>query len=386
MNHKGIYLDYNATTPCDSRVIEKMLPFFTETYGNPANGFHRQGRMAAKAVDEAREQIANLIGAKQNEIVFTGGASESNNLAIFGVARLSENAARKRIISSLIEHKAVLNPCKKLSEEGFEITLLSVNSNGEINLEHAKTEFDARTLLVSIHLANNEIGTIQPIQEISDLAHRVGAIVHCDAAQAVGKIPVNVEELGVDLLSISAHKFYGPKGVGALYVRGGIRAIPLEPLIYGGGQERGVRSGTTNVPGIVGFGEAARICSSYLNDEIIRITDLRNALEEGLFANIPELVINARKANRLPNTSSLTFPRVEADALLLNLPDVMLSTGSACSSGAMDPSHVLQAIGITREDAHRTVRASLGRYTTMDQVSFVVNKIVPIYKLLAEAT
>lgn len=361
---KPIYLDNNATTPCDPRVLEKMLPFFTEIYGNPANGLHLQGRLAAKAVDLAREQVANLIGAQPNEIVFTSGATESDNLAIFGVTRMQKNNLRPRIISSQIEHKAVLNPCKKISNEGFEITLLPVNSQGEISTNRAEAEIDDRTLLVSVHLANNEIGTIQPIKEIANIAHQHGALVHCDAAQAVGKIPVDVDKLGVDLLSISAHKLYGPKGIGALYVRGGLQSIPLEPLFYGGGQEKGIRSGTTNVTGIVGFGEACELANKLIVEENARLTGLRNKLEETISSHSNLIRINATGATRLPNTSSITLVGIDADAFLLNMPEVMMGTGSACTSGALEPSHVLQAIGLSREDASSTVRASLGRFTS----------------------
>ena len=371
-----IYLDYNATTPCDPRVVEKMLPFFSELYGNPSNGFHRQGRMAAKAVDTAREQVAELIGAHSNEIIFTSGATESDNLAIIGLAHAKRNNQRKGVISSQIEHKAVLNSCKKLSEEGFEVSLLSVDSLGVINLQQAKAEINERTLLVSIHLANNEIGTIQRIQDISEIAHQKGALVHCDAAQAVGKISVNVETLGVDLLSVSAHKFYGPKGVGALYVRGGTRAIPLEPLLFGGGQEKGVRPGTTNVASIVGFGEASRLVAELLDEESKRIKVLRDQLEKSLLDEIKGIGINAFGANRLPNTSSITFSGIDADALLFNIPKVMLGTGSACNSGAVEPSHVLQSIGLSREASSSTIRASLGRFVREDEIPLVSEYII----------
>ena len=374
-----IYLDYNATTPCDPRVVEKMLPYFSEIYGNPSNGYHRQGRLSAQAVSKAREQVANLIGAEPHEVIFTSGATESNNQAILGLARLHKTNPRKRIVTSKIEHKAVLNPFKKLSEEGFEIILLDVDSQGVVSIDQAKEYIDEKTLLVSIHLANNEIGTIQPVQEIVEIAHQHGALVHTDAAQAVGKIPVDVQGLGVDMLSMSAHKLYGPKGIGALYIRNGIRSVPMEPLLYGGGQENGFRSGTTNVPGIVGFGEAARISMEVLTEEMIRISSLRDRLEELLLHGIPNLIINAQKAKRLPNTSSLTFPGVEADALLLNLPDVMMGTGSACNAGAVEPSHVLQAIGLRREVASCTVRASLGRFVNDKDILKASDTITKVY-------
>jgi cysteine desulfurase len=380
---KPIYLDNNATTPCDPLVVEKMLPFFTETYGNPSNGLHRQGRMAAKAVEDAREQIAILIGAQPNEIFFTGGATESDNLAIFGITRLQKNNPKKQIISSQIEHKAVLYPCKKLMTEGIDVVFLSVDNQGSVNVDQALEGINPDTLLVSIHLANNEIGTIQPVKKIAEFAHRVGAIVHSDAAQAVGKIHVNVNDLDVDLLSFSSHKIYGPKGVGALFIRGGLRANPLEPLVYGGGQEKGIRSGTTNVSGIVGFGEAAKITQKSLSEEGLRINDLRNIFEKGLLSEIPGLIINGYNATlRLPNTSSLTFPKIDADALLLNLPDVMLGTGSACTSGTIEPSHVLQAIGLTRGEAQSTIRASLGRFTTHEQITIAIKLLVSAFKSL----
>lgn len=383
MNTNGIstpiYLDNNATTPCDPRVLEKMLPFFTEVYGNPANGYHKQGRDAAKAIDIAREQVASLIGAQPYEIIFTAGATESNNLAILGTARIHSNNSRRVIVTSKIEHKAVLNPFKKLSSERFDPVIVSVDRSGVIDIGESKRAISSETLLVSIHLANNEIGTIQPIKEITKLAHQVGAIVHCDAAQGVGKIPVDVEELDVDLLSLSAHKFYGPKGIGALYIRGGTRQIPLEPLTYGGGQENDIRSGTSNVPGIVGLGEAASICQRELIGDGKRIRILRGMLEEGLGSVIPDLKVNALGATRLPNTSSLTFPDVDADVLLLNLPEMMLGTGSACNSGAMEPSHVLESIGLSRDAAHRTIRASLGRFTIKDQIDYAIEKIAAAY-------
>jgi len=366
----AIYLDYNATTPCDPRVVEKMLPFLTEWYGNPATGLHLQGRKAARTVDEAREQIAALINCRPGELIFTAGATESNNLAILGLGRAHRHGGRTRIVTSAVEHKAVLLPCRQLQEEGYELIVLPVDSQGRVSIDEAEAAINDQTLLVSVQAANNEVGTLQPIAAIAEIAHERGAIVHCDAAQAVGKIPVDLaaEAWQVDLLSISAHKLYGPKGIGALYVRNGPRALVLEPLQYGGGQEHGLRPGTTNVPGIVGFGEACRICTAELAQESIRIAGLRDRFEQALLAGTPGLKINGCGAQRLPNTSSLTFPGVDADALLLNLPGVMMGTGSACSSGALEPSHVLLAMGLSRAEAGATVRTSLGRYTTLDEV------------------
>ena len=365
-----IYLDHNATTPCDPRVVAKILPFFSEWYGNPATGLHLQGRRAARAVDEAREQVAALIGCQPGELIFTAGATESNNLAILGLGRANRNSGRTRIVTTAVEHKAVLLPCQQLQKEGYELVVLPVDNQGRVSIADAETAINDRTLFVSVQAANNEVGAIQPIAGIAEIARGHGAIVHCDAAQAVGKVSVDltVDAWQVDLLSISAHKLYGPKGIGALYVRGGPRAHALEPLQYGGGQERGLRSGTTNVPGIVGFGEACRICSVELEQESVRIADLRDQFEQALLISIPGLRINAREASRLPNTSSLIFPGLDADVLLLNLPEVMMGTGSACSSGALEPSHVLMAMGLDRSDATCTVRASLGRFTTLEQV------------------
>jgi cysteine desulfurase len=384
----AIYLDYNATTPCDPRVVEKMLPFFSEWYGNPATGLHVQGRRAARAVDEAREQVATLIGCRPSELIFTGGATESNNLAILGLGRANRDTNRTRIITSAVEHKAVLLPCQRLREAGYELVVLPVDGQGRISVNAAEAAIDDKTLLVSVQAANNEVGVLQPIARIAEIAHAHGAIIHCDAAQAVGKIGVNLatEEWQVDLLSISAHKLYGPKGVGALYVRNGPRAHPMEPLQYGGGQEHGLRSGTTNVPGIVGFGEACRICSVELGQESIRIAGLRDHFEQTLLAGIPGLKINAREAPRLPNTSSLTFPGIDADALLLNLPGVMMGTGSACSSGALEPSHVLLAMGLNRADAGSTVRVSLGRFTTTTQLERASSLILAAVRSLLTST
>lgn len=366
----AIYLDYNATTPCDPRVVEKMLPFFSEWYGNPATGLHLQGRRASRAVDEARDQVSALVGSQPGEIIFTSGATESNNLALLGLGRANRHGGRTRIVTSAIEHKAVLLTCQRLQEEGYELIMLAVDGQGRVSIEEAEAAINDQTLLVSVQAANNEVGTLQPIARVAEIAHRYGVIIHCDAAQAVGKIPVDLtdEAWQVDLLSISAHKLYGPKGVGALYIRNGPYAHPMTPLQYGGGQENGLRSGTTNVPGIVGLGEACRICTAELEQERVRIASLRDQFEKALLANIPSLKINGRETPRLPNTSSLTFPGIDADALLLNLPGVMMGTGSACSSGALEPSHVLIAMGLSRAEASSTVRASLGRYTTLTQL------------------
>jgi cysteine desulfurase len=377
-----VYLDYNATTPCDPRVVEAMLPYFTAVYGNPANGLHPQGRQAARAVNVGREQVAELMGAQPHEIVFTAGATESNNLAIFGLARGMGGSARCRIVTSAVEHKAVLAPCERLQGEGYDLVVLPVDDQGRVDLAAAAAAIDEHTVLVSVQAANNETGVIQPVAELAELAHAQGAIFHCDAAQALGKIPVDVNGLGVDLLSASAHKLYGPKGIGVLFVRKSIRAAGLEPQTLGGGQESGLRSGTTNVPAIVGFGEACCISRTEGTEERVRIEALRNQLEEGLLAAIDTLMVQSRRALRLPNTSSLTFRGCDADALLLNLPDVMMGTGSACSSGAIEPSHVLQAMGVPRADAFSTIRATLGRFTTANDIALASTAFVAAWREL----
>lgn len=381
-----IYLDYNATTPCDPAVVEAMLPYFSELYGNPANGYHLLGRMAHHAVETAREQVALLINARPSEIVFTAGATESNNLAILGLARAANDSNRRKIVTSVLEHKAILLPCEVLEDEGFEIVLLPSSHDGRVRLDAFEKAIDEQTLLVTVQMANNEIGTIQPISEIAQIARSRGALMHTDAAQAVGKIPVNVESLGVDMLSMSAHKFYGPKGVGALYLRSGTNLHHLTPLTFGGGQENGLRAGTTNVPAIVGMGKAAELSSELLAEESERITKLRTQLEQRLTKGIPGSTINGQNAPRLPNTISLTCPDVDADALLLNLPELMLGTGSACTSGAVEPSHVLQAIGLNRDAASSTIRACLGRFTTATDVEKASTLIVQAWKALSSFT
>lgn len=385
MTQADIYLDNNATTPCDARVLEAMLPFFAQVYGNPANGLHKQGRLAAQYVEEAREYVARLLGALPAEIIFTAGATESNNLAIQGIARAAAGRGRKRVVTSAVEHKSVLLPCQKLAAEGCEVVVLPVDDKGIVSLAAAEEAIDDATLLVSIQAANNEVGSIQPVVEIAAIAHRHGAIIHCDAAQAAGKMPLNVDEWGVDLLSLSAHKLYGPKGVGALYVRGGIGALPFEPLYVGGGQERGVRPGTLNVPAIVGFGKACQLCLEQGAQEAVRLKALRDGFERELLNRVKTLRINGDLERRLPNTSSLTFPGVDADALLLNVPHLMLGTGSACTSRTIEPSHVLLAMGVSHQDASSTIRVSIGRFTTAEELTVAAESLAEAYQRLLRA-
>lgn len=376
-----IYLDYHSTTPCDPRVVEAMLPFFTDNCGNPSNTLHSLGRRAADAVERARAQLAGLIGATSEEVVFTAGATESNNLAILGLASRAPHN-RTRLLTTPIEHKSVLEAYRHLSTVGFEVSYLPVDSTGTVDLVAAADLIDDLTLLVSVHAANNEIGTLQPIRSLAALAHAKGAACHCDAAQAIGKVEFSVMVTDVDLLSISGHKMYGPKGVGALYVRGGATTRRLLPVLHGGDQERGLRPGTLNVPGIVGLGQASALCAQEMVGEAARVSRLRDTLEAHLSSAVPGLRRNGNLSSRLPGNSSLTFPGVEADALLLNVPRLALSTGSACASGAIEPSHVLLGIGVPRDLAYSTVRVGLGRFTTASDVETAATQLAGAYNCL----
>lgn len=370
-----IYLDNHATTPCDPAVVQAMLPYFEHVYANPSSTAHEAGRTASETVDEARQQVAALVGAQPGELVFTSGATESNNIAILGLARGGRDD-RKRIVTTAVEHKAVLGPCEELSSQGTDVIVLPVDSEGRVDLDAAEEAIDENTLLVSVQAANNEIGTIQSVAEVARLAHDKGALVHCDAAQAIGRVPIDVEEWDVDLLSISAHKLYGPKGVGALYIRGGPYSIPLKPLVIGGGQERQLRAGTLNVPGIVGFGEACELCRRWLPDEARRLSVLRDRLENEILARVEGAWRNGVINGRLPGNSSLTFPGIDAEALIVNTPDLAISTGSACISGAPEPSHVLLAIGLTRENADSTIRIGVGRFNDEEEIGKAANSIL----------
>jgi cysteine desulfurase len=348
-----------------------MLPYFTETFGNPASTLNASGRKAAEAVDSSRETIADVLGVKPKEIIFTAGATESNNLALRGIAKQAP-AERRQIITTAIEHKSVLETYRDLAEQGFDPKILPMQPDGRLDLLALKHALSEKTLIVSVQAANNEIGTLQDIEAISDLAHEQGAFVHCDAAQAVGKVPFDLLGCGADLVSISAHKVYGPKGVGLLFVRGGVRAIPISPIQHGGGQEYGLRPGTLNVPGIVGFAAALKLLNP---DEGVRISKLRDAFENALLAQVPSASRNGSLGHRLPNNSSITIPGIDAEALIANTPDLALSTGSACTSGAPDPSHVLIAIGLSRELALSTIRIGLGRLTSSNDLSVAADSI-----------
>jgi len=370
-----VYLDNHATTPCDPSVVQAMLPYFEQVYANPSSTAHEAGREASEAVTVAREQVANLLGAQSGEVIFTSGATESNNMAILGLAH-GATTGRSRIVTTAIEHKAILGPCEELARQGMNVVILPVDRAGRVDLNAAEEAIDEDTLLVSIQAASNEIGTIQPVAEIARLAHNRGALVHCDAAQAVGKVPVDVEEWDVDLMSVSAHKLYGPKGVGALYVRGGPYSMPLKPLTVGGGQESQLRAGTLNVPGIVGFGRACELCRHQMPYEAERIAGLRDQFEKSILSRVEYAWRNGTPDASLPGNSSLTFPRIDAEALIVNTPDVAISAGSACTSGAPEPSHVLLAIGLSREEAECTIRVGIGRFNIEEGMVKAANDIL----------
>lgn len=384
MSH-SVYLDYNATTPCDPRVVQAMSPYFTELFGNPSS-CHRAGRRAYEAVQMARNHVSQLVKADPEEIIFTSGATESINLAIRGfVERQCGKSGRRRIVITPLEHRAVFETCLRLERDGFEIVSLPVDSAGRVLIDEAADSIDDRTVLASIQASNNEIGTIQPIAELAQICHLNNVVLHCDAAQSVGKVPVSVSDLDVDLLSFSSHKMYGPKGVGALFIRGGVRLSTLAPILDGGGQEHGLRPGTLNTPAIVGFGRACQISGSELAEESGRIRELRDRLESSLLAISATFRANASIEERLPNTSSIVFSGIEADALLANVPDLALSLGSACSSGAIGPSQVLKAIGLSDPDAYSTVRFSLGRYTTEADIELACVRISLAVKKLRDS-
>ena len=363
-----IYLDNHATTPCDPRVLEAMTPYFLEKFANPASEIHRMGREARKAVDKARDQVANLIGAEPNEILFTSSATEANNLVILGLAKAYKGNPRKKMACSAIEHKSILAPCQYLKDEGFELTFLPVDGLGHVKKEIICKEINSQTLLVSIQAANSEIGTIQDVSSLCDLTHESGSFFHCDAAQAAGKIHIDVNNWNVDFMSISAHKMYGPKGVAALFIKGGVGNSSIKPLFYGGDQELGLRPGTLNVPLIVGFGEACDIALKNMDIESKRLSELRDSFETNLLSNVNAVRRNGDVSNRLPNNSSLTFQGIDAEALIMSMPDIALSTGSACNSGAQEPSYVLKAIGVSHEDANSTLRIGFGRFNASDEI------------------
>jgi cysteine desulfurase len=378
-----IYMDNHATTRVDPRVLEAMLPYFTEKYGNAASRNHEFGWKAEEAVESARTDIARLIHATSREIVFTSGATESINLALKGVAETHRDKGN-HIITQTTEHKAVLDTCKRLEKLGFQVTYLPVEKDGRINLDDLRRAITPKTILISIMYANNEIGVIQPIAEIGKIAKQHGVIFHVDGAQSVGKIPVDVIADGIDLLSMTAHKLYGPKGVGALYVRRKNPRVQIAAMLDGGGHERGMRSGTLNVPGIVGLGKACEICEAEMPAESERLRLLRDRLKDAIASGLDGTHINGSLVHRLPHNINMSFADVESDALLMGISDVAISNGSACTSATIEPSHVLKALGVSDELAHSSIRFGLGRFNTEEEVDYAAARVVDTVKRLRE--
>ena len=378
-----IYMDYHATTPVDPRVLDAMLPFFTEHFGNPASRNHAFGWEAEQAVDKARKHVADLIGATAKEIIFTSGATESNNLAIKGVAEMYREKGN-HIITCVIEHKAVIDTCKKLEKQGARVTYLPVQKDGRINLDDLRAAITDKTILISIMTANNEIGVLQPVAEIGAIAKEKGILFHTDAVQAVGKVPFDVNAIKADLVSLTAHKMYGPKGVGALYVRRRNPRVLLAEQINGGGHERGMRSGTLNVTGIIGFGRAAEIAKAEMAAEGARLNALVKRLNDGLHKNLDELYINGSMEHRLPHSLNISFAYVEGESLLMGINDVAVSSGSACTSASLEPSYVLKALGAGDDLAHSSIRFGLGRWTTEEEVDYVIGKLTTVVRRLRE--
>src|SRR5881409_741268 len=378
-----IYMDYHATTPVDPRVVDAMLPYFTQHFGNAASRNHPFGWEAEEAVEKARKQVADLIGANPKEIVFTSGATESDNLAIQGVAEMYREKGN-HIITAVTEHKAIIDTCKHLEKDGYRVTYLPVQKDGRISLDELNAAISDKTILITIMAANNEIGVIQPIAEIGAIAKEKGILFHTDAVQMVGKLPFNVNDLKVDMASISAHKMYGPKGVGALYVRRRNPRVLLSPIIDGGGHERGMRSGTLNVPGIVGLGKACEIAQKDMPEESVKMLGLRERLRKGLEAKLDEVFINGSMEHRLPNNLNMSFAYVEGESLLMGINDIAVSSGSACTSATLEPSYVLKALGAGDDLAHSSIRFGLGRFNTEEEVDYVAAKVIDVVKKLRE--
>ena len=378
-----IYMDSHATTPVDPRVLEAMLPFFTERFGNAASRNHAFGWQAEEAVETGRKQVADLIGASAKEIVFTSGATESDNLAIKGVAHMYRNQG-DHIVTAQTEHKAVIDTCKRLEKEGFRVTYLPVRKDGLVDLDELRDALGEKTILISVMMANNEIGVIQPVAEIGRIARERRILFHTDAVQAAGKVPLDVNAIHADLVSLSAHKMYGPKGVGALYVRRKDPRVLLVPVIDGGGHERGMRSGTLNVTGIVGFGKAAQIAAREMTAESATLGALRGRLLDGLRSELDEIHVNGSLEHRLPNNLNVSFAYVEGESLLMGINDIAVSSGSACTSASLEPSYVLKALGTGDELAHSSIRFGLGRFNTAEEVDYVIDKVSSVVKRLRE--
>ncbi len=388
-----IYLDYNSTAPTDPRVVEAMMPYFTQTYGNAASRNHQFGWEAEQAVEKARDLLGETIGGSGREIVLTSGATESNNLAILGVADFYKEKGR-HIITSPIEHKAVIDPCQALEQRGYDVTFLDVDDDGCISLEQLEKSIRSDTILVSLMAGNNEIGTLNPLEEIGKITRKHGVLFHTDATQAVGKIPLDVEQMNIDLLSFTAHKMYGPKGVGALYVRRKRPRVRLSPIMFGGGHERGMRSGTLNVPGIVGFAKALELCRNEMESEAERQTALRERLHQRLQAELDHIKLNGHPTQRLPNNLNVSFGYVEGESLIMGISDIAVSSGSACTSASLEPSYVLRALGVGDDLAHSSIRFGVGRFTTEEEIDYTADKMIfavkrlrdmsPLYEMVQE--
>ena len=388
-----IYLDNNATTPVDPRVLDAMLPYFREEFGNAASRSHAYGWRAEEAVEDAREKIAALIGASGKELVFTSGATESNNLAIKGVAEFYKDKG-DHIVTTRTEHKCVLDTCKRLERQGFRVTYLDVDKAGRVSADQVREAITDKTILVSVMFANNEIGTVQPVAEIGALCREKGVLFHTDAVQGVGKLPFNVDEVKADLVSVTAHKIYGPKGIGALYVRRKPTRVRIAPLIDGGGHERGMRSGTLNVPGIVGFGKAAELARAEMAEEGLRTGRLRLKLQEYFFSHLDKLELNGHPVHRLPGNLNVSFAYVEGEALMMAIKNVAVSSGSACTSASLEPSYVLRACGVSEELAHTSIRFGIGRFNSEEEIDYVGKYVVeqvtklremsPLYEMAKE--
>jgi cysteine desulfurase len=378
-----IYFDNHATTRVDPRVVQAMLPYFTEKFGNAASRNHPFGWAGEEAVENARAQVASLIGATPKEVIFTSGATESDNLMIKGVAEMYREKGN-HIITQAIEHKAVLDTCKRLEKDGLEVTYVPVQRDGRVDPEDVRKAITPKTILITIMYANNEIGIINPIQEIGKIAKEHGIFFAVDGVQAVGKIPVDVQKDNIDLLAISAHKIYGPKGVGALYVRRRNPRVQLSAIIDGGGHERGMRSGTLNVPGIVGLGAACEIAQKEMAEESVRLRKLRDRLKAGLESKLDEVFINGSMEHRLPNNLNMSFAYVEGESLLMGINDIAVSSGSACTSATLEPSYVLKALGVGEDLAHTSIRFGLGRFNTEEEVDYVTEKMVQVVTKLRE--
>jgi cysteine desulfurase len=393
MQQRQIYLDYHSTCPMDPLVLDAMKPYFLEHFGNASSRNHSFGWSAESAVEEARKEIASFIGADPRELIFTSGGTESDNLAILGVAKHYQDKGR-HIITSAIEHKAVLDPCLALEREGYEITVLPVDSTGKISLETLREKLRSDTILVSIMAANNEIGTIQPLAEIGRLCKEKQVLFHTDAVQAVGKMPLNVDEMGIDLLTMTAHKLYGPKGIGALFVRRRAPRVRLAPIVFGGGHERGMRSGTLNVPGIVGFAKAIQLIRERGEAEVQHLRYMRDRLWDKIRSRLDDIYVNGHPVDRLPHNLNVSFAYVEGESMMMGIKELAVSSGSACTSTSLEPSYVLKALGVGEDLAHTSIRFSVGRFTTAEEVDYAAERIVetvhklrhlsPLYEMVKE--